>query len=87
MSSDDEEQERCNLAADAAADEYYNQLERDKLEEKIKSLEFEIEQFKSGVNTFKCVACGAFTGSFLNVNLFAEIKALEEEIERLNDGR
>lgn len=40
----------------------------------------DINDFKSGVQNFKCFACGEYTSPFVPVNLFNEIKLLKEKL-------
>lgn len=45
-----------------------------------KALEEEIQEFKTGVQNFKCFSCGQYNNPFAPVNLLSEIKALEEKL-------
>jgi hypothetical protein len=57
---------------------------RAKLAEKdaeIAALKFSIEDFKTGVNNFKCVHCGDYTSPFVPVNLMTQLAEARELIK------
>ncbi len=45
----------------------------------VASLQAEIEEFKTGVQNFKCSNCNNIAGPFYNVNLMTELEALRKE--------
>ena len=47
----------------------------------------EIENFRTGVNNFKCQMCGHFASPHMPVDLIAEISRLEDEIFKLKEKR